>query len=235
MPTIGRLHHHKPGTEAGRWACSEQRSLCLSVPTTNALFAGEVQSKAPAFRAVASVCRSSNPVRSSGESPENRRERHQIARGHPHRGWQDSSPRSQARTLACTILRQAPCRLITPRRAACARASVRPTASSLSSSEPTLRRPSGRAGLVARACATSSPRLSSRSPTNLGAPDDVAVSQDKAVGCNNHPGTPDCVTAAMGQIAALIPLAREVLWALFLSLRAIALRRILDDQERSET
>jgi hypothetical protein len=39
----------------------------------------------------------------------------------------------------------------------------------------------------------------------------------------------------MGQIAALIPLAREVLWALFLSLRAIALRRILDDQERSET
>jgi hypothetical protein len=85
--------------------------------------------------------------------------------------------------------------------------------------------------------------LSSRSPTNLGAPDDVAVSQDKAVGCNNHPGTPDCVTAAMGQIAALIPLAREVLWALFLSLRAIALRRsnngkerssvVMDDQERS--
>src|SRR4029453_4239203 len=92
MPTIGRLHHHKPGTEAGRWACSEQRSLCLSVPTTNALFAGEVQSKAPAFRAVASVCevriRSAQPpsrglfgslptfTRRSRRSPEMR---HQLA------------------------------------------------------------------------------------------------------------------------------------------------------------
>jgi hypothetical protein len=232
MPTIGPLHRLEPGTKAGRLACSEQRS-----PSAPHMLPLQEKSSGMSLRwsRGVSVSRGSNPTLPSGESPENRRERHQIARGHPHRGWQDSSPRSQARTLACTILRQAPCRLITPRRAACARASVRPTASSLSSSEPTLRRPSGRAGLVARACATSSPRLSSRSPTNLGAPDDVAVSQDKAVGCDNHPGTPDCVTAAMGQIAALIPLAREVLWALFLSLRAIALRRILDDQERSET
>ena len=43
MPTIGPLHHHKPGTEAGRLACSEQRSICLSVSTTHASFAGEVQ------------------------------------------------------------------------------------------------------------------------------------------------------------------------------------------------
>ena len=43
MPTIGRLHHHKPGTEIGRLACSEQRSIYHSVSTTHASFAGEVQ------------------------------------------------------------------------------------------------------------------------------------------------------------------------------------------------
>jgi hypothetical protein len=30
--TIGPLHRHKPGTEAGRWACSEQRSFCCPSP-----------------------------------------------------------------------------------------------------------------------------------------------------------------------------------------------------------
>src|SRR6478672_10129308 len=49
MPTIGPLHHHKPGTEAGRLACSEQRSICLSVSTTRASFAGEVQWNVSAF------------------------------------------------------------------------------------------------------------------------------------------------------------------------------------------
>ena len=43
MPTIGPLHHHKPGTETGRLACSEQRSIYLTVSTTHASFAGEVQ------------------------------------------------------------------------------------------------------------------------------------------------------------------------------------------------
>jgi hypothetical protein len=43
MATIGLLHHHKPGTEAGRLACSEQRSICLSVSTMHASFAAEVQ------------------------------------------------------------------------------------------------------------------------------------------------------------------------------------------------
>ena len=62
MPTIGPLHHHKPGTEAGRLACSEQRSICLSVSTTHASFAGEVQWNVSVFRAVVSVCRSSNPM-----------------------------------------------------------------------------------------------------------------------------------------------------------------------------
>jgi hypothetical protein len=49
MPTIGPLHHHKPGTETGRLACSEQRSICLSVSTTHASFAGEVQWDVSAF------------------------------------------------------------------------------------------------------------------------------------------------------------------------------------------
>ena len=50
MPTIGPLHHPKPGTEAGRLACSEQRSICLSVSTsTHASFAGEVQWNVSAF------------------------------------------------------------------------------------------------------------------------------------------------------------------------------------------
>jgi hypothetical protein len=30
MPTIGLLHHRKPGTEAGRGACSDQMPVCLS-------------------------------------------------------------------------------------------------------------------------------------------------------------------------------------------------------------
>lgn len=49
MPTIGPLHHQKPGTEAGRLACLEQRSICLSVSTTRASFAGEVQWNVSAF------------------------------------------------------------------------------------------------------------------------------------------------------------------------------------------
>lgn len=68
MPTIGPLHHHKPGTKAGRRTCSEQRSVCLSVSTTHASFAGEVQWKVSVFRAVVSVSRSSNPARSATQS-----------------------------------------------------------------------------------------------------------------------------------------------------------------------
>src|SRR4029079_2643607 len=65
MPTIGPLHHLKPGTEAGRLACSEQRSICLSVSTTHASFAGEVQWNVYAFIAGVSVSRGSNPTRLS--------------------------------------------------------------------------------------------------------------------------------------------------------------------------
>ena len=49
MPPIGPLHHPKPGIEAGRLVCSEQRSICLSVSTTHASLAGEVQRNVSAF------------------------------------------------------------------------------------------------------------------------------------------------------------------------------------------
>ena len=45
MPN-GPLHHHKPGTEAGRRTCSEQRSVFL---VHHASFAGEVQRNVSAF------------------------------------------------------------------------------------------------------------------------------------------------------------------------------------------
>src|SRR4029450_3703000 len=48
-PQSGALHHHKPGTEAGHHRVAEQRSACLSLPTTDASFAGEVQWKCLCF------------------------------------------------------------------------------------------------------------------------------------------------------------------------------------------
>jgi hypothetical protein len=41
MPTIGHLHHHKPGTEAGRLTGSEQRLICLPSPLHMRPFQGK--------------------------------------------------------------------------------------------------------------------------------------------------------------------------------------------------
>ena len=45
---MGPLHHHKPGTEAGRGSVLGTE-VCLSVSTTHASFAGEVSGLSPLF------------------------------------------------------------------------------------------------------------------------------------------------------------------------------------------